>query len=78
MADIELVISIDDGIIEYIKNNDCLAACYNDEVAKAIKNGTPLPKGHGRLIDEDSILRIAKSTQTVVDINNAPTVVEAD
>lgn len=55
MADIELVIKIPEGIMEYIKNNDCLAVAYGDEVAKAIKNGTPLPKGHGRLKDFEKI-----------------------
>ena len=29
------------------------------EYANAIKNGTPLPKGHGRLIDADKTLAIA-------------------
>ncbi len=44
MKDVELVIKIPEGIMEYIKNNGCLAVGYNDEVAKAIKSGTPLPK----------------------------------
>lgn len=42
-----------------------------------IKNGTPLPKCHGRLIDEDVLLRNAKSVQTVIDVNNAQTIIEA-
>lgn len=42
MADIALVIKIPEGVMEYIKNNDCLAVGYIDEVAKAIKNGKPL------------------------------------
>lgn len=49
----QIVIDISEEIMEYIKNNDCLAVAYGDEVAKAIKNGTPLPKGHGDLIDAD-------------------------
>ena len=44
---------------------------------KAIRNGTPLPKGHGRLIDADRLMRvdhiILEST-----VNNAPTIIEAD
>ena len=39
---VKLVIEIPKGVVEYIKNNDCLAVGYLDEVAKAIKNGTPL------------------------------------
>ena len=44
MADVELVIKIPKEIMEYIKNNGCLSVIYNNEVAKAISNGTPLPK----------------------------------
>ena len=57
MADIELVIKIPEGVMEYIKNNDCLAVSYIDEVAKAIKNGTPLPEHHGDLIDRNELIK---------------------
>ena len=86
MANIELVIKIPEEVIEYIKTNDCLSVIYNDEVAKAIKKGTPLPKGHGRLIDADSMKRIdaiqrgdfnsIESIRAWIDI--MPTVIEAD
>ena len=52
----EIVIRIPVGIMEYIKNNDCLAVGYTNEVAKAIKNGIPLPKGHGDLKDADVMI----------------------
>ena len=47
----------------------------------AVKNGTPLPKGHGRLIDENNLWfedidDISCVTQRNVD--NAPTIIEAD
>jgi len=55
----------------------------------AIKNGTPLPKGHGKLIDADAI--IAEATErmkypanykymecVIAHMKLAPTVVEAD
>lgn len=29
---------------------------YNEKVAEAIKNGIPLPEGHGRLIDADAFI----------------------
>lgn len=52
----------------------------------AIKNGIPLPKGHGRLIDADrlrSMYSINRANfNTVVGIqkwiDNAPTIIEAD
>ena len=59
-------------------------------VIDAIKKGTPLPKGHGRLIDADKLKHryIASQGDTVDDkawitairrsINEAPTIIEAD
>ena len=57
---------------------------------KAIRNGTPLPKGHGRLIDTDN-LKFAFTDGTedyeyahwtmagiIDEIDNAPTIIEAD
>lgn len=42
----------DNGTKDYaIVNNDLFA------IAKSIRNGTPLPKGHGRLKDEDEIVK---------------------
>lgn len=42
-----------------------------DEFAEAVLNGTPLPKGHGRLIDADDLL-----DNTCLD--EIPTIIEAD
>jgi len=39
---VKLIIEIPKGVVEYIKNNGCLAVGYLDEVAKAIQNSTPL------------------------------------
>ena len=50
------------------------------EMARALRIGTPLPKGHGRLIDADALPLIA-----IDDANHgsnfikiAPTIIEAD
>ena len=40
----------DNGTEDYGIMNDDLFA-----IAKSIRNGTPLPKGHGRLIDADKL-----------------------
>ena len=55
---------------------------------KSIKNGTPLPKGHGRLVDADDLLDCKYEIDSmycmydevvnVDDIKNAPTIIEAD
>ena len=56
------------------------AFCY----IKAIQNGTPLPKGHGRLKDVDAIMRELSvvSSRPVKSqmymIEQAPTIIEAD
>jgi len=61
--------------------------CGTDILVSAIKNGTPLPKGHGRLIDADELGDICDWYHTdddgswcykCKDIDNAPTIIEAD
>ena len=57
-------------------------------IGEAIANGTPLPKGHGRLIDADAFLKaerprgISEEIWTMCGIYNRigamPTIVEAD
>lgn len=61
----------------------------NDHERWVLKNGTPLPKGHGRLIDADRLkidnplhlsLDIPYVTEDTVEeiIDHAPTIIEAD
>ena len=54
---------------------------------KAVNTGTPLPKGHGRLIDADELKKIIQENDVLnmtgfnvrlCDINNTPTIIEAD
>lgn len=55
---------------------------------KAIRNGTPLPKGHGRLIDADALEYDITSLESDSDVQfecidkqdiaDAPTIIEAD
>jgi len=47
------------------------------EVDNTVLNGTPLPKGHGRLIDADAVLE-ASIGNTYKDIDIAETIIEAD
>lgn len=50
------------------------------KVLEVIKNGTPLPKGHGRLIDADALNRKDVNCANVPMnfIDTAPTIIEAD
>lgn len=47
-------------------------------IGKHLKNGTPLPKGHGRLIDAD--YKVSSDGRTIDTVCGymAPTIIEAD
>lgn len=61
MADIELVIKVDERDVELVRKNfkptgySFIPTCIQTEFISAVLNGTPLPKGHGRLIDADKL-----------------------
>lgn len=84
MADIELVIKIPKAYYELV-----LERCKDPVLLNAFKSGTPLPKGHGKLIDADDLDITTITTDDysgnevldVVlkdDIDDAPTIIEAD
>jgi hypothetical protein len=59
MADIKLVIKISEEEYKWIIQSE--KTVFADIASKecmlhAIKNGTPLPKGHGRLVDMSEVL----------------------
>lgn len=66
-----VVIDIPEDIYQYVVNTGTYGH-YHFNSAKAIKNGTPLPKGHGRLIDA-GVLAVA-----LAQIDWTDTLVEAD
>ena len=47
-------------------------------VLDAIMKGKPLPKGHGRLIDADALVKSDCYWETEYEVTNAPTIIEAD
>ena len=82
----QIVIEIDEKYYKFIKelveNFD-----YNYTPWNLIANGTPLPKGHRRLIDADELYEnteICHSDEDGYacvrwkDINDAPTIIEAE
>ncbi len=74
MADIELVIKIPEEEYRLIKKSD--KTVFADVASKecmlhAIKNGTPLPKGHGRLIDADAEIKKIQDISDRVKNRNA-------
>lgn len=54
MATRQIVIELSDRLIKKVQ--DHYVNPYEvDEICEAILDGTPLPKGHGRLIDADAL-----------------------
>ncbi len=90
MADIELVIKIPEwkykSICEGVEaSKRCGVVGIDSNIHEAIYNGTPLPKGHGRLIDEERISLSGIHFETERDhammigrLNSAQTIIEAD
>lgn len=82
----QIVIDIPDYVYCDIQAYKTIFSDKIEEVAKAIKYGTPLPKGHGNLIDGDKLLDsngiIADSRKChyipMIDVYQAPTIIEAD
>ena len=83
----QIVANIDDNLYTRLFDNGDIDAVDMQKACVAIRKGTPLPKGHGRLIDVSDI-EWAKHREErnyidyeVIDwddIANAPTIIEAD
>ena len=70
----KLIIDIPKRIYDVIQiRND-----MRSELHEAVRNGIPLPKGHGDLIDKDELLKIGRYSHTRSDIDSIPVIVEAD
>ena len=87
MSDIELVIKIPKELYEAYKGRPPMLGDEGmDMIAQSIKNGTPLPKNHGRLIDADALMDkvffISNENESYGavyaedDIANAPIIIE--
>lgn len=69
--------------IEY-RNELAISRPTVDVILNAIMSGTPLPKGHGRLIDESDLIPDSDYEDgmfyavSIGAINGAPTIIEAD
>ena len=91
----KIVIEIDHEHYERIMRIEEGVTVYPTTLAlyEAVKNGTPLPKGHGRLIDADALEYTCNADEcgmltgcnhcqyhivTEHEIDNAPTIIEAD
>ena len=86
-----IVIDIPDTAYQGIINANNASGNWNNDLlgvlCRGVANGTQLPKGHGRLIDADQLKKIIKENDVLTmtgfsvklcDINNTPTIIEAD
>lgn len=62
--------------VELMKQEGIIIESLNTALRIFVANGTPLPKGHGRLIDADELESRMKIGYCIV--RDAPTIIEAD
>lgn len=63
--------------------NNPLCPLSQEEMVSKVANGVPLPKGHGRLIDESQIDWLTESDGSKITFdkrikNTSPTIIEAE
>ena len=72
----EIVINIDEDLYAYMqsrykyqnKGDEGLSTA--EEAGVAIKNGTPLPKGHGRIVDIKQVENVLKKAQVDMPVSH--------
>lgn len=85
----QLIIDVDIKDYEDIRFCECVPDYSQNRIGEAIANGTPLPKGHGRIGDVDQMEYLKalhdakfgkiKFSEAINKIKNSiPTIVEAD
>lgn len=79
MADIELVVKIEEERYNQIKR--CADNYLVSRLELAVKNGIPLPKGHGDLIDRSEISMpydICDGDEAMDYVNEVSAIIETD
>lgn len=70
-----LIINIPDDEYKTLKST----GAWNSGLIECVKNGTPLPKNHGRLIDADVLADGFEDNYEFCEVVNAtPTIIEAE
>jgi len=77
----QIVIDIDEETLQDFYDSRYVSP----HIKEALRNGTPLPKGHGNLIDKSNLLTVTdydgENEKTYVlyeEIENAPIIIEAN
>lgn len=77
----QIVIDIPEEIYEEIKTTKSIYRTGAKVLCNAIVNGTPLPKGHGRIADVDKMLDEMRATRTydiLFALERVKPIIEAD
>ena len=76
----KIVIEIDEETFKAVMSGSVLSELAINTICDAIYDGTPLPKGHGRLIDADDLWDLYHSNDFdfYEAFYDAPTIIEAD
>ena len=81
----KIVIDIPEDIYKKCQTSEYAKKSIYFDLVDAIRNGTPLPKGHGRLIDADELKKHkyhdnnrCENAVAVAQIDWADTIIEAD
>ena len=72
----EIIIKIPEEIISFVNLNGFLPEDYRSAMGRVLLDGVELPKGHGRLIDADALVKKGDITKDYLNIF-APTIIEA-
>lgn len=75
---IELVIKIPEKVYNAVTHIEFDANLVVNEMRNSISSGTPIPKGHGRVIDESKIKKCGWNFIGHHAKTDAPTIIEAD
>lgn len=61
----QILINISEETYNLCKDKELISDKeYKTELWEAVANGTPLPKGHGDLVDIDELIKYMKDTRT--------------
>ena len=78
----QVVIDIDDKLYNRIKCLEPKSNTMLDGLMRSVQNGIPLPRGHGRLIDESKIEKCYLLPINCIGVKvlrtDAPTILEAE
>lgn len=81
MSDVEIVIKIPDDLLDRINKADSIPDIEGIDIVSSInciRNGKPLPKGHGKIVDANRVLENGDNWEVETALRQTETIIEAD